>query len=52
MKIKIMKLSLPITRSTAIWKGVRLKDILDKAHLMPGAKYIVFRCFDGYDVGS
>jgi DMSO/TMAO reductase YedYZ molybdopterin-dependent catalytic subunit len=37
--------------STAIWKGVRLKDILDKAQLMPGSKYIVFRCFDGYDVG-
>jgi DMSO/TMAO reductase YedYZ molybdopterin-dependent catalytic subunit len=37
--------------STAIWKGVQLKDILGKAHLMPGAKYIVFRCFDGYDVG-
>jgi DMSO/TMAO reductase YedYZ molybdopterin-dependent catalytic subunit len=37
--------------STAVWKGVRLKDILEKAQLMPHAKYIVFRCYDGYDVG-
>src|SRR5690242_3910602 len=31
--------------STAIWKGVRLKDLLEKAHVNPAAKYIVFRCF-------
>jgi DMSO/TMAO reductase YedYZ molybdopterin-dependent catalytic subunit len=37
--------------STAVWKGVRLKDILEKAQVMPRAKYIVFRCYDGYDVG-
>jgi DMSO/TMAO reductase YedYZ molybdopterin-dependent catalytic subunit len=37
--------------STAIWKGVRLKDVLDKAHVKPNSKYIVFRCYDGYDVG-
>ena len=37
--------------STAFWKGVKLKDILDKAKIKPGAKYIAFRCFDGYDVG-
>ncbi len=37
--------------STAVWKGVRLKDILDKAQVSPRAKYIVFRCYDGYDVG-
>jgi len=37
--------------STAVWKGVRLKDILGKAQIMPQAKYIVFRCYDGYDVG-
>jgi DMSO/TMAO reductase YedYZ molybdopterin-dependent catalytic subunit len=39
--------------SNAIWRGVRLKDLLDKAQIKPGsgAKYIVFRCFDGYDVG-
>jgi DMSO/TMAO reductase YedYZ molybdopterin-dependent catalytic subunit len=37
--------------STALWKGVRLKDVLQKARLRPGAKYIAFRCYDGYDVG-
>jgi DMSO/TMAO reductase YedYZ molybdopterin-dependent catalytic subunit len=39
--------------SNAIWKGVRLKDLLGRAQIKPdsGAKYIVFRCFDGYDVG-
>lgn len=37
--------------STALWKGVKLKDILDKAKIKPEAKYIAFRCFDGYDVG-
>lgn len=37
--------------STALWKGVRLKDLLARAQLRPGAKYIVFRCYDGYDVG-
>jgi DMSO/TMAO reductase YedYZ molybdopterin-dependent catalytic subunit len=37
--------------STAIWKGVRLKDLLEKAHVKPDAKYSVFRCADGYDVG-
>ncbi len=36
---------------TALWKGVRLKDILEKAKIVPSVKYIVFRCFDGYDVG-
>ena len=37
--------------STALWKGVRLKDVLHKAQLEPDAKYIAFRCYDGYDVG-
>jgi DMSO/TMAO reductase YedYZ molybdopterin-dependent catalytic subunit len=37
--------------STAVWKGIRLKDLLEKAQVMPSAKYIVFRCYDGYDVG-
>jgi DMSO/TMAO reductase YedYZ molybdopterin-dependent catalytic subunit len=37
--------------STAYWKGVSLKSILDKAQVLPGAIYIVFRCSDGYDVG-
>lgn len=37
--------------STAFWKGVPLKDILEKAQVKPEATYIVFRCHDGYDVG-
>jgi DMSO/TMAO reductase YedYZ molybdopterin-dependent catalytic subunit len=37
--------------STALWKGVRLRDILTKAQVKQGVKYIVFRCYDGYDVG-
>ncbi len=37
--------------STALWKGVRLRDILDRAGVQPTVKYIVFRCSDGYDVG-
>ena len=37
--------------STALWKGVRLKDLLSRAEIRPEAKYIVFRCYDGYDVG-
>ena len=36
---------------TALWKGVPLKDILEKAKIAPSTKYIVFRCSDGYDVG-
>ena len=37
--------------STAIWKGIKLKDLLANAKVKPGAKYIAFRCTDGYDVG-
>jgi len=37
--------------STALWKGVRLKEILDRAIVKGGAKYIAFRCSDSYDVG-
>ena len=37
--------------STALWKGVRLRDILSKAGVKSSVKYIVFRCSDGYDVG-
>ena len=37
--------------STALWKGVPLKSILGKAQVKPEATYIVFRCYDGYDVG-
>ena len=36
---------------TALWKGVPLKDILEKTKIAPSTKYIVFRCSDGYDVG-
>ena len=36
---------------TAIWNGIRLKDLLEKSEVKPDAKYIVFRCADGYDVG-
>lgn len=37
--------------STALWKGVKLKDLLSRAKVKPSAKYIAFRCYDGYDVG-
>jgi DMSO/TMAO reductase YedYZ molybdopterin-dependent catalytic subunit len=37
--------------STALWKGVRLRDLLQKAGIKSNARYIVFRCQDGYDVG-
>jgi DMSO/TMAO reductase YedYZ molybdopterin-dependent catalytic subunit len=37
--------------STAHWKGVMLKDVLEKAGIKNEATYIVFRCYDGYDVG-
>ena len=36
---------------TALWKGVHLRDILAKAQIKQNVKYIVFRCYDGYDVG-
>jgi Oxidoreductase molybdopterin binding domain/Mo-co oxidoreductase dimerisation domain len=37
--------------STALWKGPRLKGILDAAGVSPNADYVVFKCYDGYDVG-
>ncbi len=37
--------------STALWKGVKLKDLLNMAGLGSGVDYVVFTCFDGYDVG-
>jgi DMSO/TMAO reductase YedYZ molybdopterin-dependent catalytic subunit len=37
--------------STALWKGVRLSQLLEKAAIKPNVKYLVFRCADGYDVG-
>lgn len=37
--------------STARWKGARLRDLLDAAGVSSQAQYVVFRCYDGYDVG-
>lgn len=37
--------------STAKWTGVKLKDVLAKAQVKPGATYVVFKAADGYDVG-
>jgi len=37
--------------SNAKWTGVPLAAILDQAGVSSGAKYIVFRCADGYSVG-
>jgi len=37
--------------SNALWKGVRLKDLLEKAQVKSGPVYVVFTCSDGYDVG-
>lgn len=37
--------------SNALWKGVPLKDLFEKAQVKPEATYIIFRCIDGYDVG-
>jgi DMSO/TMAO reductase YedYZ molybdopterin-dependent catalytic subunit len=37
--------------STALWKGVRLSQLLEKAVIKANVKYVVFRCADGYDVG-
>ena len=36
---------------TAIWNGIKLKDLFERSGVKPNAKYIVFRCADGYDVG-
>jgi DMSO/TMAO reductase YedYZ molybdopterin-dependent catalytic subunit len=37
--------------SNALWKGVRLKDLLEKAQVKPEGVYVVFTGADGYDVG-
>ena len=37
--------------SNALWKGIRLKDLLEKVQARPEVAYVVFRCADGYDVG-
>ena len=34
--------------SNANWKGVRLRDLLEKVGPKPEAKVVVFRCADGY----
>ena len=34
--------------SNAEWKGVRLRDLLEKVGPKPEAKVVVFRCADGY----
>ena len=31
------------------WTGVRLETLLDEAGLKPGARYVVFHCFDALD---
>ncbi|MDG6935089.1 MAG: molybdopterin-dependent oxidoreductase [Nitrososphaerota archaeon] len=37
--------------SNAKWRGVKLEDILKAAGASQEAVYVVFRCYDGYDVG-
>jgi DMSO/TMAO reductase YedYZ molybdopterin-dependent catalytic subunit len=37
--------------STALWRGVQLKNVLNMAGVDPRADYVVFKCADGYDVG-
>ena len=34
--------------SNAVWKGIRLRDLLEKVAPKPEAKVVVFRCADGY----
>jgi DMSO/TMAO reductase YedYZ molybdopterin-dependent catalytic subunit len=34
--------------STAVWRGVRLRDVLEQAGLLPGVIDIVFRAAEGY----
>jgi DMSO/TMAO reductase YedYZ molybdopterin-dependent catalytic subunit len=36
---------------TAIWNGIELKGLLEESGVKSNARYIVFRCSDGYDVG-
>jgi DMSO/TMAO reductase YedYZ molybdopterin-dependent catalytic subunit len=37
--------------SNAVWKGVRLKDLLAQAGLKPGARFLKLESFDGYSTG-
>ncbi len=34
--------------SNAVWKGIRLRDLLEKVGPKPEVKVVVFRCADGY----
>ena len=33
---------------TYLWRGVRIKDLLDRASYDPSANTVIFRCYDGY----
>ena len=37
--------------SNALWRGIRLRTLLERAKITSNARFIVFRCSDGYDVG-
>ncbi|MGH7410518.1 MAG: molybdopterin-dependent oxidoreductase [Candidatus Methylomirabilis sp.] len=37
--------------SNALWKGVRLQVLLERAGVKPKAKKVVFTCVDGYSTG-
>ena len=37
--------------SNAKWTGVSLSTLLNQAGILPEAKYVIFRCGDGYTVG-
>lgn len=37
--------------SNALWKGVRLKELLTKVGMKPKGKKVVFTCVDGYSTG-
>ena len=37
--------------SNAKWTGVPLAALLNQAGILPSAKYVIFRCGDGYTVG-
>jgi hypothetical protein len=34
--------------SNALWRGVPLKRVLDQAGIQPAARFVMFRCVDGY----
>ncbi len=37
--------------ANAVWKGVRLKDLLARAGVQPSAQHIKLQAFDGFDTG-